>query len=172
MARPTVSRALAARTGAGLVLAYIDVMTNREQPIDYYDVDESSDYTHYSNSWADVDATNLNLSITTSGGDVLVHFHGMCWGGDDVSVRMSVLVDGSTRLGGNEGIAGWGNSSTGGAYQEGPITFTRLITGLSAASHTFKLQWKGGYQDNINMAAGAGTSDKDVEPQFWVREII
>ena len=50
------------------------------------------------------------------------------------------------------------------------VSFTRLITGLSAGEHTFKLRWRvtggTGY-----IYAGAGTSGYDVHPQFWVREM-
>ena len=104
-------------------------------------------------TFRDVDSDNLNLSITTSGGDVLVHFHGRQIYSDR---RFDVEVDGK-RIGNSEnGI--W--SSHG---DDQFVCFTRLIQDLSAGSHVFKLQYSGaltGYSRAL--LAGA---------QFWVREI-
>ena len=113
--------------------------------------------------FADVDSDNMNLTITTSGGDVLVHFDcslerryvsrerdrhntyncfdidvdGKRQGEDDGIIR--VLADGVRR----------------------PTGYTRLIQNLSPGSHSFKLQCKN-WQNGIRLYPGA---------QFWVREI-
>ena len=50
--------------------------TLKTPPSAHYELNESSDYTTSSASFVDVDATNLALTITTSGGDVFVGFHG------------------------------------------------------------------------------------------------
>ncbi len=107
--------------------------------------------------FADVDSDNLNLTIATTRGNVLVHFSGSVWLHNGEKVYFDIDVDG-TRQGDREGISRIENG-TGGNYM-GNISFTHLIQNLSAGSHTFKLQSKtvGG----IRLYAGA---------QFWVREI-
>ncbi len=99
-------------------------------------------------TFRDVDSDNLNLTITTSGGDVLIHFHGSMTAGN---ATFDVEVDGS-RQGHEDGIAYTQSSQT------ASISFTRLIQDLNAGAHTFKLQTKRG----ATLKKGA---------QFWVREI-
>ena len=55
-----------------------------------------------SRDFADVDSDNLNLTITTGGGDVLVHFHGPVYV-PRISAYFDVEVDG-TRQGGDAGL--------------------------------------------------------------------
>ncbi len=126
-------------------------------PSAHYELDEASDYTTSSASFVDVDATKLALTITTNGGDVLVHFHGTVL----YDAYFDVAVDG-TRVGGNDGMLCFTGSAI-------PVSFTRLITGLSAGEHTFKLQWK--TTGTCHLYAGAGTSGRDLHPQFWAREV-
>ncbi len=108
-------------------------------------------------SFVDVDSANLNLTITTVGGDVMVHFCGSVdrrGGTTSTRVHIDIEVNGA-RQGGDTGIL---------VYQfktdQHNMSFTRLIQGLSAGSHTFKLQWKGGA--GVYMESNA---------QFVVREI-
>ena len=113
-----------------------------------------------SNTFVDVDSDNLNLTITTAGGDVLVHFHGSVHLNRREGGYFDVDIDGAHQ-GGNDGILRIYFSpprDNGDAYKT--VSFTRLIQNLSAGSHTFKLQWK--TQGTILLKAGA---------QFWVREI-
>ena len=44
-------------------------------PTARYELNRTSDYTTTSTSFVDVDGTKLALTITTSGGDVMVHFN-------------------------------------------------------------------------------------------------
>jgi hypothetical protein len=134
-------------------------------PSAHFEANETSDYTTTSTTFVDVDATNLTLTITPTGQEVMVHCHGNVISSDSWGrVFFDVAVDGS-RIGGDDGIV----------QIQGNITpafsFTRLITGLTAGqAHTFKLQWKvGSYTGTL--FAGAGTSGKDTHPQFWVREV-
>ena len=107
--------------------------------------------------FADVDSNNLNLTITTAGGDVLVHFEGVLQ-----SVRSDLHtnnlfdfdVDGN-RQGREDGLTRAYVTNT-----RIKQNFTRLIRNLSAGSHTFKLQWQN--SRNVKIYPGA---------QFWVREI-
>jgi len=100
-------------------------------PTDHYECDEASDYTTTSTTFVDVDATNLALTITTAGGDVMVHFHGMInHGGSYKYVYLDVDVDG-TREGGDDGIVAAYNGNDAG--HKTPFNFTRLIR---AATHS------------------------------------
>lgn len=104
----------------------------------------------------DVDSDNLNLTITTQGGDVLVHFDGVLrrGSGDGTDNCFDVEVDGN-RQGGVDGFM----RTTVLSYRVAE-SFTRLIQNLSAGTHTFKLQWRN--WKHVRLSAGA---------QFWVREI-
>lgn len=108
----------------------------------------------------DVDGDDLNLTITTSGGDVLVHFDGSITPSDSPGMSFDIEVDG-VRLGGNDGILPFKNHYKG--AETSVLSFTRLVQNLSGGSHVFKLQCKRANSPvSITLAAGA---------QFWVREI-
>ncbi len=100
-------------------------------------------------TFEDVDSNNLNLTITTTGRDVLVHFHGSQ---TDGHCTFDIEVDGVRHGGTDDGIlrTGWNRNPI--------VSFTRLIQNLSAGSHTFKLQAR--YGTTLRIGA-----------QFWVREI-
>ena len=153
---------------------YVDnLIALKDPPSANEDVDEVADYTTTSNSFVDVDATDLALAITTKGGDVLVHFHGTVSNnntGSAGALFLDIDVDGA-RVGGDDGII---KVRVDNSNQEMPVSFSRLITGLAAASHTFKLQWKvmeSGGTTTATMFAGAGTARGDIHPQFWPREV-
>ena len=108
----------------------------------------------------DIDSDNLNLSLTTGGGDVLIHFDGTLNVGDAQFVYLDVEVDGA-RLGGANGILSHQMVEVSGVrYADNIVSFTRLIQNLSAGPHTFKFQWKSSFR--FSMKAGA---------HYWVREI-
>jgi len=162
------------RTTGTLITASIwnaDIVDNldalKDPPTDHYELDEVSDYTTSSTSFTDVDATNLAMSVTTTGGDVIVEFHGTMMVNATYFFMLDIDVDGS-REGGDDGILSFENASG----EVKPVSFSRLITGLAAGSHTFKLQWKVmNGAATVTLSAGAGTSNKDVHGQFWAREV-
>jgi len=163
---PTVSPGdtIASATWGNIVKANIEAI--KAPPTDHYTVNEASDYTTTSASFTDIDATDLALTITTTGGDVMIGFHG----GFDCSAGANVYVDvdlDGTRIGGDDGIHAAAVNAT---DFYGRISFVWLVTSLSAGSHTFKLQWKTS-AGTVKMFAGAGTANADVHPQFWVREV-
>lgn len=93
-------------------------------------------------SFADIDGTNLNLSITTTGGDVLIQFSAVYTTSGDFStgeyVAFDVLVDGAARIGDTTtGMIRCAESS-----RTGHVFMSYNKTGLSAGAHTFKLQAK------------------------------
>jgi hypothetical protein len=134
-------------------------------PTASYVLNESSDYTTTSTSFVNVDNTKLALTITSAGGDVLVGFCGVIAASTNLNAFFDVEVDG-VRLAGDDGLVVNGAAS-GGRYT---VTFFRLITGLAAGSHTFKLQWKTS-AGTLTLYAGAGSGSGDVHPQFFVREV-
>jgi len=140
---------------------------NRIENNDEYTANEVSNYTTTSTSFVDVDATNLSLTITTNGGNVLAGFAGAGWlSSASESIWLELDIDGSPWAG-DDGImrVRFDNIN----YIKN-LSFVVMVTGLSTASHTFKLQWKvdGG---TGTIFAGAGTTDSDLHPQFWIQEI-
>lgn len=136
-------------------------------PTASYKLNESANYSTTSTSFADIDAANLALTITTTGGDVLVVFAGsFSNGGGAAYVYVDFAVDG-TRQGLDDGVLCLYSPSASSMLNG---SFAWLVTGLAAGSHTFKLQWKssGG---TITLYAGAGTASVDLHPKFWVREV-
>lgn len=133
----------------------------KDPPSAHYAPQETTDYTTTSLAWVDVDSAGLSLTIETHGGDVLVSFHGVVFG---TELAFDVAVDG-VRLGGDNGLVLHVDGSNAGS-----VAFTRLVSGLSAGSHTFALQWRTRFA-GITLYAGAGTANRDHIPQFWVREV-
>lgn len=143
----------------------------KDPPSDNYELNEGADDTTSSTSFGDVDATNFALTIITTGGDVMVNLAGASIDNATGSARtfFDIDVDG-VRAGGDDGIARIEQGTSGGANVNMLVSFSYLITGLAAASHTFKLQWKVS-AGTSKLFAGAGTSNADVHPQFFAREI-
>ena len=106
-------------------------------------------------SFEDVDSDNLSLTITTSGGDVLVHFHGSLSVGA-FSYKFDVEVDGNRHGEDTSGVVRGAPDK----YEFPTVSFTRLIQNLDAGTHTFKLQAH--FSAQKTLYAGA---------QFRVREI-
>lgn len=95
-------------------------------------------YSTTSTSFVDVDSTNAKVEITTSGGPVLVVV---------TAVVMSSVADGNVCLDLNVGGSREGQT-TGlmivtcrSAGKRHNASFCHLVTGLSAGTHTIKLQW-------------------------------
>jgi len=106
-----------------------------------------------STTLVDVDGTNLNLTITTTGGDVEVSLMAAGYASGSNYLVVRLLVDASSvyLVSKSLEVTSPGNASA-----------ILKITGLSAGSHTFKLQF---HQTNN------GTAHIDVY-QFDVREIM
>jgi hypothetical protein len=134
-------------------------------PTALYTLNESSDYTTTSTSFVNVDGTKLSLSITSAGGDVLIGFCG-CILQSAGTVFYDVEVD-AVRTGGDDGLCVVSPTA---ASQRLNASFFKLIQGLSAGVHTFKLQWRVN-AGTATLLSGAGTSNGDIHPQFFVREV-
>lgn len=134
----------------------------KNPPSDFYTFNEGSDYTTTSTSFTNVDGTDLSFTIVTYGGDLIVHFDGYCANGAGY-VLLDVTIDGVRQFGDDGAIKTLVNSG-------GPISFTRIISGIAAGSRVVNLVWKVAAGTGT-MYAGAGTANFDIHPQFWVREV-
>jgi hypothetical protein len=99
----------------------------------------SADYTTTSNTFVDVDGTNMALTITTGARRVMVVFTGSVSHSTAADyIGLDVDIDGA-REGGTFGIV-FMQGTPGNEPQNG--SFTYITEPLSAGSHTFKLQWR------------------------------
>lgn len=135
----------------------------KNPPSDFYTFNDTADWSMSSTSWADIDATDLNVSITTTGGDVIVHFHGTILGATQSYFDFTIN---GTRHAGDDGIIRMAGNSLHYA-----AVFTMIVSGLAAGTYIFKMQWKAAAASAINLFAGAGTANTDVHGQFWAREV-
>lgn len=133
----------------------------KDPPSNKYTFNDSADWTTSSTSYANIDGTDLSLTITTYGGDVMVHFHGTM--SNATQGCLDFTIDG-VRHGGDDGLVRTPNTLC-------TVAFTVLVEGLSAASHTFVMQWKASTAAALILYAGAGTVNNDLHGQFWVREV-
>lgn len=89
------------------------------------------------------DMTDMSITITTTGGDVLLMFSAAIRASAGGSVPMIEFYDGSSSY----------HAITKNNYadQQSPFSIQYLLTSVSAAEHTFKVRWKvangTGYQD-------------------------
>lgn len=141
----------------------------KDPPTGQYTLNQGSDYTTTSSTYVDVDGTNLALTLVTAGGDVLVGFYGTFQHSTaNAAVALDISVDG-VRQGGDDGLITGRAASTQNGYL--PIAFVAMVRGLSAGSHTIKLQWKT-TAATATLHAGAGSATYgDSHPQFWAREV-
>jgi hypothetical protein len=112
----------------------------------------------------DVDSTNLKLTLTLTGGSVLIGFTAVPATVNNIGF-LDFAVDGTRYASeGTEGLAAVEPNSY------APMTMTALITGLSAGSHNFTVQWRvnGG---SMAIRSGSGTAGYDQIPTFWAIEV-
>ena len=116
-------------------------------------------YTVTSTSYVALDATNLKLTLTTSSGRVLVGVIMNAAGGATLAAGFRVNIDSGSSYG------YWGDSHqvfvTPNVISFAPL----LLTGLSAASHTFQLEVK---VNGNTMTIYRGTAQP---VRFWVMEV-
>lgn len=111
-------------------------------------------YTTTSTTFADVDTTNMKHVITTGARRVMIVFSGeVSFAAGPNSVDFDVDLDGSRVSGQAAGIVRKFLPDTN--WDE--VCFTWITDALSAASHTFKLQWKVASAGTISLY-GAGSA--------------
>lgn len=114
---------------------------------------DATNYTTTSTSYVDVDAANMSLTITTTGGDVRVSFAANGFNTGTNQNYVGVRHDGTDY----EMMA---SQAEQGRYQN--FSFGYVFEGLSAGSHTFTLRFR--------TSAGTMTM-RAVNIQFDVREV-
>lgn len=88
-----------------------------------------------------VDATGLVIIFTIQGDTALIGFTGVISNSSAAATLTTVELDvDGVDVGGSEGLIQV--NQKGQANGESNASFTWRITGLSAASHTFKIEWK------------------------------
>ena len=91
------------------------------------------------------DATGLTVTITTTGGDVLIFFSGNVRINAAAALFVTLLKDGSN-VAGTQGLA-WDNMAS--AANDFAIGFVWRDAAPTSASHTYKIQWRVGSSDGI-----------------------
>lgn len=125
-------------------------------PTGKYEQSSATDLTTASGTWA-VISSDFEITITTSGGNVLCLFMGAI---DNLDIDFS--LDG-TRL------TTTTTTGAGAIRNDGAAAFTQsvmlpvLYTGVAAGSHTFAVQWKA--------SSGTGTLAGAFQPRFYAREL-
>ncbi len=126
----------------------------------------AGDYTTTSTSFVDMDNTNLNLSITTGARRVMCVLQGEVESASAATTAgFDILVDGSS-LGGGDGLMAMAFDN--GAGYRRPLNLVFITDALSAASHTFKVQWKIG---TGTLTAKGGTGAASAPLKFTVVEL-
>lgn len=133
----------------------------------YSYIDEASNYTTTSSSYADVDSTDLSTgSRTWNGGLVLVGFCGaISHSTNGAQIYLDIAVDG-VLVGLNDGTIVIDCPA---ATRTSNMSFSRLIA-VSAGAHTITLQWKTSAA-TATLWAGAGTASYDTHPGWYAIEL-
>lgn len=127
------------------------------------------DWVTSSTAWVDVDGTYLALYMETTGGDLMVHFHGtMILTGADGIAYFDLTLDGFP-VAGDNGIIALQNPDSALAQRITPVSFTRRITNVSPMAHLVRLQWRVN-SGTARIYAGT-TSGRQLKPQFWMMEV-
>lgn len=122
----------------------------------------SADYTTTSDTFTDVDATNLAHTITTGARRVLVTFAGIAYNAtSSAGACFTVAVDG-TDAGTGEGLAVSQTNGTGGSG----VSFGYITDVISAGSHTFKLRFR-----RLNSGTAVLLANTTGRPHFAVQEL-
>lgn len=134
---------------------------------DQYTLDEASNYSVFTTTFANIDGTNLALQITPGNkaltGQALIGWHGNIVVPGNQRGFFNLNVNGTLHAA-NDGIIFGDPGATTGTLQVG---FTRLVTGLIVGSlNTVYLSAKvtGG---TMTVLAGNGASNADVHGQLW-----
>lgn len=119
-------------------------------PLPFKNMPRNTTYSTNVGSWANVDATNLSWTLTTTGGNVLMGLQASCRTATNNEINLRVAVDGDNifyiRI--NDNVNNNNASFVGVAYN------------LPAGNHVFRLQWK-----------TTGGTNYLVAPLFWIREV-
>lgn len=114
----------------------------------------AGDYSTTSNTFVDVDATNLALSITTGARRVLVVLTAAGFNTSAADyVMLDVDLDGSRMVGGTNGLI----FESANASEPVNCSFSIISDVLTAASHTFKLQFRRASAGTVTLYGGTSS---------------
>lgn len=137
-----------------------NLLALKAPPTTLVKLDEATDYTTTSTSFVPIDNTKLNLSITTTGGDVLIVLMGVA-ANSTYQTYFDIEFDG-VAIGGDNGLTRCSPTTA-------PVTLVYLKQSVSAGLHSVRIVWK------VASAASASTfyagPSIDIHPTFWVREV-
>ena len=123
----------------------------------------AGDYTTTSDSFVDVDATNLALVITTGAHRVLVGFVGSGYNtSTNAGIVLTVSVDGVDQGSSTYGLVM--HKQLGAGSENDNLSFAYLTDVLSAGEHTFKLRYR---RSSANSAVISGSAP---QMEFYVME--
>jgi len=137
----------------------------------YDSVDADNDYTaNNTASFADVDAANLSLTVTTRGKLAVVGFEAAVRRTNEAqAVALDISVDGA-RLGTADlGLAVVGVQSSRDATVPTPVQAQHWLTDLPAGPHTFRLMWRQRNGTTINGHIDSSLAD-GMPTRLWLLE--
>ena len=136
-----------------------NMLALKAPPTTIVKLDEPGDYTTTSTAFVAIDTSRLNLSLTTSGGDVMIVFFANISHATSYT-HLDIEFDGAL-MGGDNGLVRIAGSN----FTQASIVC--LKTGVSSGLHTIRMMWK--------VVAGTATlyagTTLDTHPMFWAREI-
>jgi hypothetical protein len=157
--------ALETTSGAGLALCLIDIVPPRPAKASRsLVVDNNASYSTTSATFVDIDPVALSITLTFTGSKALISFAAV-YNSSATAPGFDLLIDG-VRVGAAS-TTGIGGGVQGAAF----VSFTYLATGLSAGSHTFKIQYRTNGAVALTVYSGAGGALTDWLPTFSVTEI-
>ena len=124
-------------------------------------LDEPTDYTTTSTVFVAVDTSRLSLSLTTSGGDMLIGFSGNISNSTQATF-VDIEFDG-VMIGGDEGLVRVPTLHS-------VCSFSVLKTGVTAGSHTIRVMWRVTSASTSTLYAGV-TAGFNTHAHFWAREV-
>lgn len=125
-------------------------------------LDQAVDYTTTSSSFVAIDNVNLNHTLTTTGGDVLIVFFANILNTTSFTY-VDIEFDG-VMIGGEGGLA---RAHT---NVQSFISLCVLKTSVGAGSHIIRILWKAA-AGTSTLYAGGGAAGTELHPLFWVREV-
>ncbi|MFZ4815661.1 MAG: hypothetical protein ACOYL5_14075 [Phototrophicaceae bacterium] len=134
----------------------------------------NANYSTTSQSWVNVDATNLNLTVVTRGGLLLIGMRSVISMSSGSRVGQFDLALDGARQGGTNGLFAFKADADGGAYsfhQDIPASFLYLKQGVAAGNHSVTLQWRVGTSGDTTTTFSIDSSASGGMPtSLWVME--
>ncbi|HEX3050866.1 MAG TPA: hypothetical protein VHP83_09450 [Aggregatilineaceae bacterium] len=118
----------------------------------------AASYTTTSTSFVTVDDTNLKITLTSYGGDVLIWVNATANTNGSYSLMLTVSIDGVDQGPANGLTYVYGSNVT-------PLSWVLLVSGIAAGEHSYRLRFR--------VSGGTGTllSNANVPVILGVREV-